>query len=139
MSTAWMYNLAKAVKAALAADTGVTGYVSTRIYPSRSVQNPTYPYITYTAPLYDGPEHILGTNDPILNRVQLQIDWWTQTYTDVVNLGDAIFLALDGTEITVAGWGTARLEADYSTILDEDINGVIYWRGIRRYRALLCA
>lgn len=137
-NAAWQAKLATAIRAALIGNATVAGYVSARVYPGDAGQDPTYAYIVYHCPLSDRTEHLLGSNDVACNHVTFQIDYFTKTYTDGVGLGDAIFQLMDGKVLTVTGWGSPRCEGAGGGPPEAFYkDGERYWRGFRRYRALL--
>lgn len=78
------------LQAALAANSGVTALVSTRIYPIKLPQPPTYPAITY--------QRISNTaqnGSTALRETRYQIDCWADTYTPTQTLAAAVKAALE--------------------------------------------
>jgi hypothetical protein len=138
MANAWAKKLATALVTAIKADSGIHTVAEDRIYPMGSIVNPTYPYLTYVLPLADRPRHVYAGNSPVSEDVWFQVDGWAATYSSCVDVMDAVIAALDGKTLTITSWGVPRLEATGGmAISDYEIDGVKYWRGMRRYRAIL--
>lgn len=100
--------LEEAIFARLKASTGVTGIVSTRIYPTRLPQNPTYPAVTYQRITGRSDFHQTGLSG--MGEGRIQISCWTKTaekgggdYPQAKDLREQVRLALAGFQGTVAG------------------------------------
>jgi hypothetical protein len=133
----WAGPLAAAVRNLLITDPTVKA-ITIRVYPMGSADNPAYPYITYVCPLTDRQEYCYAVSDPQLNIVRLQVDVWATTYTGAVALYDAVFACLGKAEVTVSGWGTAKLFPDVAGgVISEEVGGTKIWRGMRRYWVML--
>lgn len=78
----------------LAADGTVSGLVSTRIYPIKLPQNPTYPALVYRR--ISGPRlrHMTGTSGR--GEARIQIDSWATSYVGAQALAAAVRSSLHG-------------------------------------------
>ena len=72
----------------------VTAEVSTRIYPQPAPQEADYPFITLMV-ITDNPEHHMGGAAGLTN-VGMQIDIWTETIPERVEISEVIRNVLDG-------------------------------------------
>ncbi len=130
---AWIVNLKKAVIAELKG----AAIVSSRVHSGRP-RKPTLPYIVVHTALSSREEYGLGFNAPASRMVRIQVDGIATTQSGADELMDAIQVALDGAVITVAGWGSPRLEGYWGpTTMEEWDKDVLHWRNIKRYRLLL--
>lgn len=137
MAIAWVEIFAKKFVTAIKANAGIVAQVSTRVYAQGTKINATLPCVTYAFPLSDVSAHVFGSNAVASEAVTFQVDAWGRTYTEAVAVLDAVIAACDGMVLTVTGWGTPRLTGLGGTILTEELDGVLVYRGMRRYRALL--
>ncbi len=134
----WMQLIGPAVRNLLVGDAQVASYVGTRVYPHGTATDPDWPYITYVVPLGSREEYVHGADSPPLIVVRLQVDWWCTSYAQAVELGDEVMRVLGTSEITLANWGTCKLfPMDGGGITNEEESGVTYFRGMKRYWALL--
>jgi len=87
-------SLESELRTRLAADGTISGLVSTRIYPLKLPQNPTYPAIVFRR--ISGPRlrHITGASGRGDGRIQ--IDSWATTYTGAQTLAAAVRASLHG-------------------------------------------
>ena len=76
----------------LAAQSGITNIVSTRIYPIILPQKPTYPAISYSDDDNNYTESFAGQTDHVQSIFQL--NGWAKTYAGATTLGAAISTAL---------------------------------------------
>ncbi len=97
---------AEALYARLAANVAVAALVSTRIYPGRLPQNPTFPAITYSN---DGEERqsTFGGAGALPGTLYSIDCWGGPTYASALGLAKAVRLALDGAENWTGGSGPA--------------------------------
>ena len=138
-TNAWMYLLASGLMTKLGA-TAITNHVGSDYGPHGEVTPSGTKFVTYVCPIWGRSEFALGSNDPAIHRARVQVDAWAQTTADALQLGDAVFTTLNGTEIPISNWGTARLILDVGPLsMDEDIEGVTYRRLMFQFSALLCA
>lgn len=85
----------------LEADSDVTDTVSTRIYPLKLPQNPTYPAITYEhTDGYPIKSHSVYSG---LNASMIRVICWASTYAEAKTLASYVFVALRG-----GAWGSAQ-------------------------------
>ena len=82
--------IAALVKGALAENAGVSSIVSTRIYPLKLPQNPTYEAISYQRISNTGQD---GTST--LRQSRWQINCWASTYGEAQALATAVKDALE--------------------------------------------
>jgi len=137
---AWMEELAKALRAHIVGDDSITTFVDTRVYPAGVAENPAMPYITYTLPISSRHEYVLGVVDPAASWVRFQVDWYSTSYTEAVQLGDALFVSLATATLTVSGWGSVRVfPLPTGFVEKQEEAGVTYFRGMHRYWVLLCS
>lgn len=82
------------IRARLAADSTLSGLVSTRLYALKLPQEPTYPAVTYQR--ISGPRlsHLSGSSD--FGTARLQIDSWGKPYLSVQSVAAAIRVSLHG-------------------------------------------
>lgn len=93
--------LEEAIYGRLAAVSGVTDIVSTRIYPSLLPQGATLPAVTYRR-VSGVPERAMGS-DAGVARVRMEVDAWASSYSGVKALRDAVVAALKRFTGTVSG------------------------------------
>lgn len=74
------------------ADGGVSVLIGTRYYPNRLPDNPTLPAVVYSRITTN---HNLASGHVPLVRCRMQIDAWSDSYADVVAIGEALHTALD--------------------------------------------
>ena len=82
------------VRTRLTSDGTVSGLVSTRIYPKRLPQNPTYPALTFgrvSGVRLHNLAGVAGRGTP-----RIQIDSWAKTYLGAQALAAAVRASLDG-------------------------------------------
>lgn len=136
----WMGKIGPALRSLLVNDAAVAAIVGTRVFPEGAAVNQPMPYVTYVAPLGDRQVYAHGVTGPAAQYVQIQVDWYSSAYQVAVQLGDAIFSALEGKDLAVEGWGTGRLFSIGGWPISwETESGETYWRGTRRYQLLLIA
>ena len=102
-----MAHLEQALVARLGAVSGVTSLVSTRVFPMRAEQNSTRPYLTYSR--VDTPERAsaMGTDAGVAAAL-MQVDIWASTQLSMLNVAEAVPLALQrwrGTQ-SISGGGS---------------------------------
>lgn len=95
------------LRAGLAAATGVTALVSTRIYPVFLPQHPTYPAISYQRISSSGQD---GTSNRKLSR--WQINCWASTYAGAQALAAAVKAALEEYHSGDIAWARVENESD---------------------------
>lgn len=84
---------------------GVTAIVSNRVWPiavpqDKSRSDPDLlPYIVYARQSTDHERPLTGTGTQFQT---VQVDYWCNTFTALIELGNAIELALDGQSGTIA-------------------------------------
>lgn len=81
----------KLVYAALANHATVSALTSTRLYPVKVPQVPTYPLVRYQR-----ISNTIKQGSSDLRRTRFQIDCWAETYDAVQSLAAAVKPALDG-------------------------------------------
>jgi hypothetical protein len=91
--------------AEMMADGGVTGLISTRLYPLNLPQTPTYPAATYRI-VSVAPVNTRDGNGSANNRVQF--DCYGRTYADAKSVKAVIVPVLDGFKGTLGGGGKAH-------------------------------
>ena len=82
--------IAVLLRTALTGDATITGIVSTRIYPRRLPQNPTYPAIRYQR-----VSNSATNGSTALRLSRWQIDCWAQTYEESQELAAAVKARLE--------------------------------------------
>ncbi len=82
------------LRALLVADAGVLALASTRIYPTRLPQEPTFPALTYE--LIDGDPNNPVNGTQSLHWSRVRINAWGATYGDAYALAVAVQTALNG-------------------------------------------
>ncbi len=93
-------NIGDAIRTRLSSATAVTNLVSSRIRPLRIRQDETLPAITYEIaggeryPSMDGASGLVGAD--------VRIHCWTESYSDLQSLADAVRQALDGVSFTAS-------------------------------------
>ncbi len=135
----WAGPLAIAIRGLLVDDTTVSGIVDTRVFPmGGGPQSPTLPYVTYVIPLSDRHEYTHADAEPQLIYARMQVDVWAADYAGAVGLYDAVWACLGSAEVSVTGWGTAKLFSDagggFST---EEVEGITLHRAMKRYWVML--
>jgi len=95
-----MATIEEALYSKLSNDAGVSGLVSTRVFPNLMPQNPTYPLLVYTR--VSGPRIHSHDGSSGLAHPLFQIDSWAETYAGVKALAEKVRLALQGFSGTVA-------------------------------------
>jgi hypothetical protein len=88
-----MADIGEALSSILTGDSTVSNLVSARVYPHQLPQSPTYPAVTYQLVSLDERPHAMG-DDPALVMDRYQVDCWAQSYSKMVELGDAVMGAL---------------------------------------------
>ena len=91
----------------LTADSTVSGLISTRVYPIKLPQSPTFPAVTYQR--VSTPRVRSTTGPSGLAHPSIQIDCWAETYTGVKSLAEAAREAVDGYSGTVGGVAIAGI------------------------------
>lgn len=104
-----MADVEDAIYSRLTNDATVSGLVSSRVYPFATVpQSPTYPYVTYQ--LINLVERSRSmTADDGLRKDRYQIDVWSESYSEMVSLSNAVNDSLNrwsGTEASVTVQGS---------------------------------
>lgn len=109
----------------MVADATILGLVSTRIYPAKLPQNPTFPAVTYQRVSRQG----VGTfaTAAKLPAILLQVDSWALNYEDSKTLAAAVQTALDNYRGTVDGHTIQAviLESD-SDIFEDAVQPPVY-------------
>jgi hypothetical protein len=90
----------KAIRHILVNDTGVKA-ITTRCYPVKTPQKPTYPLIVYHKISGWRDHHLQGASG--LANPRFQIESWAKTYEGAKTLSEAIRGALDGYTGTADG------------------------------------
>lgn len=115
---------------------GITALTGQRVYPSKLIQNPTYPALTVAQ---IGDEEIARTMSQTVGGARLvsgrwQIDAWAATEKAARAAGLAVFTGIDAYNATtlVAG-AIVRVEAIGGGECDYD-HGVEKWFSSRDYR-----
>lgn len=121
-------NIEAAIVAILEGNIGVTALVDKRIYPLIVPQGVTMPAITYQQ-LSDTKIQTHSGPDTLLNT-RLQIDCWSDKYTETSAVKKAVRLALAGFIGTVAGIKISNIIMENSTDLDRQVPGT---EKLRRY------
>ena len=88
------------IRTRLAADGTVSGEVSTRLYPVKLPQDPTYPAITYNRVSAPRLHHLGGVAGRA--TVRLSYNSWAETYAGAQTLAAAVRASLDGFNGTLA-------------------------------------
>lgn len=83
----------EALKDILRNDAGVSA-ITTRCFPVKIPQSPTFPLITYTL-ITDVPENVIDATAKLINA-RFQIEAWADTYSGSKALAKAIDTALAG-------------------------------------------
>ena len=103
-----------AIYAVLAADSGVTDLVGTRIYPVRALRGASLPYITYQR-ISTVRRHPLDRPTDLADA-RVQVDCWAGSYAEAKTLAAAVRSALAGYRGTAGGvtvqWMGLEGEAD---------------------------
>lgn len=87
-------SLESGLKALLAADSGVSALVSSRVYPDKLPDPPTLPAITFqVASLTPNYAH---DGDAALDFVRVQVNCWGTTRTSAIAVRDAVRTAVSG-------------------------------------------
>lgn len=102
-----MATAAQAIYTMLAANTGVTGLVSTRISPNYAPQANELPFLIYTS-VDSTHEHNMGGASS-MRHSRVQIDSYATTYASVQAIAEAVRLALDSF-VGYVDVGTERVE-----------------------------
>lgn len=84
----------QALMTRLVADTDVSAIVGNRVYPHTAPQNATMPYIVYFRVSGVHEHHMRGSSGLYDARVQLSM--FSTDFEQLLNLSDAVRLALDG-------------------------------------------
>lgn len=124
-----MADIGSAIRAVLAADSGVAALVSTRIYPDRLPKNVVYPAIHYEHSDEDSHEHMGGLSG--LAESYFDVFCWAKTRLGCTQLAEAVRLSLSRYQGTSAGVvvrqihpGTGRTDHDAPT---DDSDVPTYW------------
>ena len=138
MASGYFLAFEDAVRAALKADDGMKAIVGStpRVYQPETADDPTYPYAT-AGGIPGRAKHLLGIHEPYAADARVQVEGLAKTRTECAQLLDAVFACLEGTLITVTGWGQPRLEDEGERINRETIKGVRVYRGIARFKGFL--
>lgn len=88
-----MAELETALASLLGAHAGLSALVSSRIYPVKLPQDPTYPAVTYARIGYDSEEVIDGTSTG-LNHPRMEINSWGTKYSDALAVNAQVRAAL---------------------------------------------
>ena len=83
----------KAIRAILVANSTVAA-ITTRCYPAKLPQNPTYPLILFSKVTGMRDHHLQGPSG--LAHPRFQVEAWAATYDAAKTLANAIKVALDG-------------------------------------------
>jgi len=136
-----------AMRTVLLTSTGLTDLVSTRIHPHSGAQGQSLPIGIYQR-ITGTHMHHLNTSDRKVSglmRAQIQLDWYSTGYNEIVNIAELSRLALDGYSGTVAVSGEGNvvvksiLLQDDATEYDEPQSGeeIGVWRA-RQDWTLVC-
>lgn len=109
----------KALFSRLDNDSAVSALVSSRIYPRKIPQSPTYPLISYSVQTLDQPT-AMGS-DPAMATKTFQVDCYSQSYSQCKDLSDKVRQSLQrwrGTEAGVTIQGSF-LESEIDFFEDE--------------------
>ena len=111
--------IADALRAALVADAGVKA-ITTRCYPVRQPQKPTYPLILYMQ--VSGWREQTLTGPAGQGRPRFQVEAWAETYEGVQVLSEAIKTALDGKLLVGAGKSFRAMYLTAQDVYEPDVN-----------------
>lgn len=84
--------ITEAFYAKLAATTGLTSLVSTRIYPIRLPQNPVFPCVTFQVISEPRIHSLDGASAP--NAI-IQVDCWARQHKEAHQVAEAVMAAFD--------------------------------------------
>lgn len=118
--------LGEAVYARLAAVTGVTDLVGTRIYGGQAPQNPTAPYVVYQEISQHRPSAMGADVGKV--RARVQVDSRAVTYKGAKQLANAVQVALQRYSGT-----SASIEVS-AVFLDDDSGEDSYEEEVEMYR-----
>jgi len=90
-----------AVFGLLSSDAGVSGMVSSRIYPVKLPQDPTYPALTYFR--VSALRHSSMGNDTGLVEKRIQVSSWAKLYSEVNDLAERVRDAMQRTRGVFSG------------------------------------
>lgn len=112
----------KAVNNILTNDAPVTGVVSSRIYPVKLPQDPTYPALTYFG--VSALRHSVMGNDTGIVERRVQVSAWAETYPDAKDLVNKVRNALQRVRGTYNGVEVLDifLENDGPEIWEDQVN-----------------
>lgn len=97
---------------------GLTALVSTRIYPHRLPQTPTYPAVTYFLVTALPRDSAMGVDVPIA-RKRFQFSAWGSTYLSAKNVCEQIRLALQRWSGTADGTTVYDIFVESQNDIDE--------------------
>lgn len=95
-------DIGEAIYSRLSTDATVAALVGTRIFPYTPKEPAARPYITYHLISMMPRPHAMGA-DPAVVTDRYQVDLWTDTYTGLIALDDAVMAVLSRWRGTEAG------------------------------------
>lgn len=100
----------KGFYALLAATSGVTSLVSTRIYPGKAPQNAGTRYVVYRRTMNEQRRHLKGSSN--LKRAVISVECFGATYDQAKELYSAVYAAI-GENGTTATWDSQSVKIAY--------------------------
>ena len=126
-----MASIEESIYTTLSTDVSVSALVSTRVYPLRLPQKPTYPAITYS--IVAGEEFPAMSVNVDTTSVRVQISCWATSYTSVKSLSNSVKSAIDRKSGTVGTieWKGSFKESEVDLYeQDLSINQNIYQKAL---------
>ena len=117
-----------AIYSILSNDSGVTA-ITTRIYPIMLPQNAVYPAISYQ--VNEDTEDETFDGQGTFQRINLEVDAWSDTHAGMLTLADAIKAAIKNYSGTVASNAVDKITIDSAISVYED--------QVEKYRKTLIA
>jgi len=117
-----------AIYSILSNDAGVSA-ITTRIYPIMLPQNAVYPAISYQ--VNEDTEDETFDGQGTFQRINLEVDAWSDTHADMLALADAIKAAIKNYSGTVASNAVDKITIDSAISVYED--------QVEKYRKTLIA
>lgn len=123
-------SIEEAIFKLLTTEAPIAGVVGTRVYPLQLPQNSTLPAITYMVTSGD-PTHCMGEDSGVA-AVCFQLDIWTESYADALDVFRRLKDAIDMYAGTVAGVDIQNLAVTNWMDVDdpEPMEPKIYHRSI---------
>jgi len=98
-----------AINATLAAHSGITAIVGTKIYPGNAGQDATLPWLVFRN-VSDNPAHVLG-GLPTLTEARFEFTAYAATYKQAAEISGQVKLCLRGFTGVMGGTGGVNVSA----------------------------